>query len=100
MSDPTGRHAADPADEAPEPEEHSAAPSSLRDAVWLPFLGFLAREIRRTRDLTMGKNHGIDPIPTAHAMPIERSDFEHFFRNHEAVATMAAVASPLLSDDE
>jgi PAT family beta-lactamase induction signal transducer AmpG len=28
---------------APEPEEHSAAPSSLRDAVWLPFLGFLAR---------------------------------------------------------
>jgi PAT family beta-lactamase induction signal transducer AmpG len=28
---------------APEPEEHTAAPASLRDAVWLPFLGFLAR---------------------------------------------------------
>jgi PAT family beta-lactamase induction signal transducer AmpG len=28
---------------APEPEEQSPAPRSLRDAVWLPFLGFLAR---------------------------------------------------------
>lgn len=28
---------------APEPEEQAPAPRSLRDAVWLPFLGFLAR---------------------------------------------------------
>jgi PAT family beta-lactamase induction signal transducer AmpG len=28
---------------APEPEEHQTAPRSLRDAVWLPFIGFLAR---------------------------------------------------------
>jgi PAT family beta-lactamase induction signal transducer AmpG len=28
---------------APEPDEHIPAPTSLRDAVWLPFLGFLAR---------------------------------------------------------
>ena len=28
---------------APEPEEHTPPPRSLRDAVWLPFLGFLAR---------------------------------------------------------
>jgi PAT family beta-lactamase induction signal transducer AmpG len=28
---------------APEPEEHTPAPASLRDAVWQPFLGFLAR---------------------------------------------------------
>ncbi len=28
---------------APEPEEHTQAPASLREAVWLPFLGFLAR---------------------------------------------------------
>jgi MFS transporter, PAT family, beta-lactamase induction signal transducer AmpG len=28
---------------APEPEEKSPAPASLRDAVWQPFLGFLAR---------------------------------------------------------
>ena len=28
---------------APEPEEHIPAPPTLRDAVWLPFLGFLAR---------------------------------------------------------
>ena len=28
---------------APEPEERIAAPASLRDAVWHPFLGFLAR---------------------------------------------------------
>jgi PAT family beta-lactamase induction signal transducer AmpG len=28
---------------APEPEEHAPPPRSLRDAVWLPFLGFLAR---------------------------------------------------------
>lgn len=28
---------------APEPEEKTAAPRTLRDAVWAPFLGFLAR---------------------------------------------------------
>ena len=28
---------------APEPEERTQAPASLREAVWLPFLGFLAR---------------------------------------------------------
>jgi PAT family beta-lactamase induction signal transducer AmpG len=28
---------------APEPEEKTSAPTSLRDAVWHPFLGFLAR---------------------------------------------------------
>jgi PAT family beta-lactamase induction signal transducer AmpG len=28
---------------APEPEERTAPPRTLRDAVWLPFLGFLAR---------------------------------------------------------
>ena len=28
---------------APEPEEQTHAPRTLRDAVWLPFLGFLAR---------------------------------------------------------
>ena len=28
---------------APEPEEQAPPPRSLRDAVWLPFLGFLAR---------------------------------------------------------
>ena len=28
---------------APEPEEKLVAPRSLRDAVWLPFLGFLSR---------------------------------------------------------
>jgi len=28
---------------APEPEERTPAPSTLRDAVWQPFLGFLAR---------------------------------------------------------
>ena len=28
---------------APEPEEQTIAPASLRDAVWQPFLGFLAR---------------------------------------------------------
>jgi PAT family beta-lactamase induction signal transducer AmpG len=28
---------------APEPEEQTAPPRTLRDAVWLPFLGFLAR---------------------------------------------------------
>lgn len=28
---------------APEPEEHPAAPRSLKDAVWLPFIGFLSR---------------------------------------------------------
>lgn len=64
------------------------------------FLGFLARDIRQARDLAMGKNHGIDPIPTAHAVPIDRPDFEHFFRNHEATATMAAIDSPLLWGDD
>lgn len=34
-------------------------------------LGFFACKIRRVIDLTMGKNHRVDPIPTAHAMPIE-----------------------------
>jgi PAT family beta-lactamase induction signal transducer AmpG len=28
---------------APEPEERPVAPTTLRDAIWLPFLGFLAR---------------------------------------------------------
>jgi len=28
---------------APEPEEHPRAPKTLREAVWLPFLGFLGR---------------------------------------------------------
>jgi PAT family beta-lactamase induction signal transducer AmpG len=28
---------------APEPEEHVTAPKTLRDAVWLPFIGFLSR---------------------------------------------------------
>jgi MFS transporter, PAT family, beta-lactamase induction signal transducer AmpG len=28
---------------SPEPEEHVAAPRTLRDAIWHPFLGFLAR---------------------------------------------------------
>jgi PAT family beta-lactamase induction signal transducer AmpG len=28
---------------APEPEEHAVAPRSLKDAVWLPFIGFLSR---------------------------------------------------------
>ncbi len=28
---------------APEPEEHPVAPRSLKDAVWLPFIGFLSR---------------------------------------------------------
>jgi len=28
---------------APEPEEHPVAPRSLKDAVWLPFVGFLSR---------------------------------------------------------
>lgn len=50
--------------------------------------------------LAMGKNDRIDPLAAAHTVPIDRSDFEHFFRNHEAAASMAAVGSPPLLCDE
>jgi hypothetical protein len=58
------------------------------------FLGLLAGEIHRTRDLTMAENDGIDPIPAAHTVPIDQPDFEHFLRNHQSTATMAAVDQP------
>jgi len=64
------------------------------------FLGLLAGEIRQARDLTMGKNHGIDPFPAAHAVPIDRPNFEHFLRNHEATAAMATIDSLLLGSND
>ena len=64
------------------------------------FLGILAHKFPRTMDLTMSENDGIDPLATAHTVPIDRSDLEHLLRNHEPTAAVAAVGSPLLLDDE
>jgi hypothetical protein len=64
------------------------------------FLDFLAREILQWMDLTMGENDGIDPFAAAHTVPIDRPDFEHFLRNHEPAAAMAAVGLPLPLGDE
>jgi hypothetical protein len=64
------------------------------------FLDFLVREILRWMDLTMGKNHRIDSLAAADAMPVDRPDFEYFLRNHDSTATMAAVGSPLLWGDK
>jgi hypothetical protein len=50
--------------------------------------------------LAMGENDRIDPLAAAHTVPIDRPDFEHFLRNHEAAAAMAAIGSPPLLGDE
>jgi len=64
------------------------------------FLGLLAHKFLRTMDLTMSENDRIDPLATAHTVPIDRSDLEHLLRNHEPTTAMAAVGSPLLLGDE
>jgi len=64
------------------------------------FHGFFAHQILRWMDLTMDENNGIDPFAAADAVPVDRPDFEHFLRDHESAAAMAAVGSPLLLGDE
>ncbi len=64
------------------------------------FLGFFARNIRQPLCLTVGENHRIDSLAATDAVPIGRTNLEHFLLNHQPAATMAAIGLPPLSDDD
>jgi hypothetical protein len=40
---------------------------------------------------SMGENDRIDPITTAHATPVERSNLEYSFCQHKSTAPMASI---------
>ncbi len=48
--------------------------------------------------LSMSEDYRIDPLATAHAMPVEDPKFVDVLRDHETAATVAAIHANLLSD--
>jgi len=58
-------------------------------------LGFFTRDIPPA----MLKNDRIDPFAATHTAPIDRTDFEHRLRYHDAAAAMTAFVITLLLSD-
>jgi hypothetical protein len=48
--------------------------------------------------LAMGEDYRIDPLATAHAMPVEGLKFVDLLRDHETAATVATIHANLLSN--
>ena len=86
------------------PQEECRRPSLIQigfDPAGKQFLRLFAYPVLRAIAiaLTMGENDRINPFAAADTAPIERSDFEYLFPNHEPAATMAAIHAPFLPNE-
>jgi hypothetical protein len=71
----------------------------LRDLIQAAFASTNKKSLPfnpREAFLAMGENNRIDPLPAAHATPVDRSDLEHSFFYHKPTAAMALASLTVL----